>query len=88
MKPVLDEGNISRKTVPKTTGTLLSSSQLESAQCFVCGSTESLWICSICGHIGCGRYHDAHAYDHYMETGDSYALEITTQRIWDYTGDR
>ncbi|KAI7852106.1 hypothetical protein BDC45DRAFT_485795 [Circinella umbellata] len=85
IKPVLDGGSSSskRKTISKT-----SSSQLENAQCFVCGSTESLWICLICGHIGCGRYHDAHAYDHYMETGDSYALEIKTQQIWDYTGDR
>lgn len=41
----------------------------------------------ICGHIGCGRYQEAHAYDHYMATGHLYALEIDTQRIWDYVGD-
>ncbi|KAI8085174.1 uncharacterized protein BX664DRAFT_338726 [Halteromyces radiatus] len=55
--------------------------------CYVCGATESLWICMICGHIGCGRYQDAHAYDHYMETNHLYALEIDTQRVWDYVGD-
>ncbi|KAI9495110.1 hypothetical protein BDB00DRAFT_815946 [Zychaea mexicana] len=81
LKPVLEEG--SSKRIPKQPAT-----PDEEAQCFTCGSTESLWICMVCGHIGCGRYHDAHAYDHYMETGDSYALEIETQRIWDYTGDR
>jgi BRCA1-associated protein len=41
----------------------------------------------ICGHIGCGRYQEAHAYDHYMATGHLFALEIDTQRIWDYVGD-
>jgi BRCA1-associated protein len=41
----------------------------------------------ICGHIGCGRYQEAHAYDHYMATGHLYALEIDTQRVWDYVGD-
>jgi BRCA1-associated protein len=56
-------------------------------ECFVCGATESLWICLICGHIGCGRYNDAHAYHHYMETNHLYALELETQRVWDYAGD-
>ncbi|KAI8379832.1 hypothetical protein EDC96DRAFT_491898 [Choanephora cucurbitarum] len=56
-------------------------------KCFECGFTESLWICMVCGHIGCGRYQEAHAYDHYMETGHLYTLEIETQRIWDYLGD-
>ncbi|KAG1251773.1 hypothetical protein G6F68_012111 [Rhizopus microsporus] len=41
----------------------------------------------ICGHIGCGRYQDAHAYDHYVATDHLYALEIETQRVWDYLGD-
>jgi BRCA1-associated protein len=41
----------------------------------------------VCGHIGCGRYQEAHAYDHYMETCHLFALEIDTQRVWDYEGD-
>ncbi|KAI9022710.1 BRCA1-associated protein 2-domain-containing protein [Phycomyces nitens] len=59
----------------------------EDNTCMVCGSNESLWICLICGHVGCGRYQDAHAYDHYTDTGHLYALEIETQRVWDYVGD-
>ncbi|EIE88227.1 hypothetical protein RO3G_12938 [Rhizopus delemar RA 99-880] len=59
----------------------------ECSECFECQSTESLWICMICGHIGCGRYQDAHAYDHYVATDHLYALEIETQRVWDYLGD-
>lgn len=28
----------------------------ESPLCAVCQTTESLWICLICGHVGCGRW--------------------------------
>jgi BRCA1-associated protein len=71
-----------------TTASAASALQSEEAnECFVCGATESLWICLICGHIGCGRYNDAHAYHHYMETNHLYALELETQRVWDYAGD-
>ncbi|KAI7900546.1 BRCA1-associated protein 2-domain-containing protein [Cokeromyces recurvatus] len=56
--------------------------------CFQCGSsTCNLWICMICGHIGCGRYQSAHAYHHYRDCQHSYALEIDTQRVWDYVQD-
>ncbi|XP_028519639.1 BRCA1-associated protein isoform X2 [Exaiptasia diaphana] len=56
-------------------------------KCFMCDSTESLWICLICGHVGCGRYASCHAYEHYKETQHTYSLELGTQRVWDYTGD-
>ncbi|KAG0025571.1 hypothetical protein BGZ82_009955 [Podila clonocystis] len=55
--------------------------------CAVCGTTENLWICLICGHIGCGRYQEKHAYSHYYDTSHLYALELETQRVWDYAGD-
>ncbi|KAI9321765.1 hypothetical protein BX666DRAFT_1023729 [Dichotomocladium elegans] len=64
-----------------------SSVEQDYHECFVCGATDSLWICMVCGHIGCGRYQDAHAYDHYRETDHLYVLEIETQHIWDYAGD-
>lgn len=41
----------------------------------------------ICGHIGCGRYTGAHAFDHHLSTSHLYALELETQRVWDYGGD-
>lgn len=28
----------------------------EKSSCSVCGTSENLWICVICGHVGCGRY--------------------------------
>jgi len=56
-------------------------------KCFECDSSESLWICLICGHIGCGRYLRSHAKRHFQETQHTYSLELGTQRVWDYTGD-
>ncbi|OQR93848.1 hypothetical protein ACHHYP_02206 [Achlya hypogyna] len=55
--------------------------------CEVCETTEHLWICLICGHIGCGRYSNEHAKRHYQETLHTYSLELETQRVWDYAGD-
>lgn len=50
-------------------------------------STSNLWICLICGNLGCGRYRHAHAQAHYQATTHLYALELETQRVWDYAGD-
>jgi len=41
----------------------------------------------ICGNVGCGRYDEAHAFEHYKETSHCYAMDIETQRVWDYAGD-
>ena len=61
-------------------------------RCFECGSQASqqdtLWICLICGHIGCGRYNEGHAYKHYGETQHTYAMQLgSNNRVWDYAGD-
>ncbi|KAF2866935.1 hypothetical protein BDV95DRAFT_504017 [Massariosphaeria phaeospora] len=56
-------------------------------ECSVCGSTANLWICLICGNIGCGRYDSAHAFAHYEATSHTYAMDVSTQRVWDYAGD-
>ncbi|CAE7211378.1 unnamed protein product, partial [Rhizoctonia solani] len=47
----------------------------------------NLWICLICGNIGCGRYARAHAHAHHEFSAHLYALELATQRVWDYAGD-
>ncbi|TDH65077.1 hypothetical protein CCR75_009274 [Bremia lactucae] len=57
------------------------------SSCEVCGTAEHLWICLICGHVGCGRYSGEHAKQHYQETLHTYSLELETQRVWDYAGD-
>jgi BRCA1-associated protein len=56
-------------------------------ECSVCGSTQNLWICLICGNIGCGRYDSAHAFAHYEATSHTYAMDVSTQHVWDYAGD-
>ncbi|KAK4511035.1 uncharacterized protein ATC70_012241 [Mucor velutinosus] len=56
-------------------------------ECATCHATEHLWVCLICGNVGCGRYENAHAYEHYRQTDHLYSLEIETQRVWDYAGD-
>ncbi|TWU73111.1 hypothetical protein ED733_004943 [Metarhizium rileyi] len=55
--------------------------------CTVCDSSDDLWICLICGYLGCGRYKGGHAKDHWKETAHSFALELETQHVWDYAGD-
>lgn len=76
--------------IPGLEGGLTSSSDgitEDQNVCALCGTSENLWICLICGHIGCGRYQEKHAYHHYYETSHLYALELETQRVWDYAGD-
>ncbi|KAL3123419.1 hypothetical protein niasHT_004591 [Heterodera trifolii] len=41
-------------------------------KCFDCGRTTDLWMCLICGNVGCGRYAAAHAHH---------------KLVWDYAGD-
>ncbi|CAL5373327.1 unnamed protein product [Camellia sinensis] len=61
--------------------------QPEKSVCFVCQTSENLWICVICGFVGCGRYKEGHAITHWKETQHCYSLELETQRVWDYVGD-
>lgn len=42
---------------------------------------QDLWICLICGHVGCGRGTAKHAVDHWKETGHCYSLELESQRV-------
>ncbi|XP_013188310.1 BRCA1-associated protein [Amyelois transitella] len=47
----------------------------------------SLWICLICGHVGCGRYKNGHAAKHFLASNHTYALQLGSNRVWDYAGD-
>lgn len=61
--------------------------QANKPTCSICGTSENLWICVICGFIGCGRYKERHAIEHWRNTQHCYSLDLETQRVWDYVGD-
>ncbi|KAI4287473.1 MAG: hypothetical protein L6R35_003270 [Caloplaca aegaea] len=56
-------------------------------ECLICRSDANLWICLVCGNVGCGRYDAAHAFFHYQQTSHSFAMDLSTQRVWDYAAD-
>ncbi|RVW16764.1 BRCA1-associated protein [Vitis vinifera] len=61
--------------------------QDEKPTCFVCGTSENLWVCMICGFAGCGRYKEGHAIRHWKDAQHSYSLDLEKQQVWDYVGD-
>lgn len=63
---------------------------LADSHCMECvgdASNDALWICLICGHVGCSRYHQGHAFEHYRDTHHCYAMQLGNNRVWDYVGD-
>lgn len=61
--------------------------QPEKSKCLICQTSENVWLCLLCGFVGCGRYKEGHAIEHWKETQHCYSLELETQRAWDYVGD-
>uniref|UniRef100_A0A0D9WAC2 RING-type domain-containing protein n=1 Tax=Leersia perrieri TaxID=77586 RepID=A0A0D9WAC2_9ORYZ len=61
--------------------------QSKNPTCSVCQTSGNLWICIICGFVGCGRYEEGHAIRHWKDTQHCYSLDLETQRVWDYVGD-
>ncbi|KAL1524771.1 hypothetical protein AB1Y20_019654 [Prymnesium parvum] len=60
---------------------------VDASICEVCGASEEQWICLVCGHVGCGRYGCGAGVVHNEKTGHNFAMELGTQRVWDYAGD-
>ncbi|KAL8180077.1 UNVERIFIED_CONTAM: hypothetical protein K2H54_005369 [Gekko kuhli] len=78
------EGMIPEKAVSPVFGLNCNGSSFPTLQV---SRVQNLWICLICGHIGCGRYVSRHAYKHFEETQHTYAMQLTNHRVWDYAGD-
>lgn len=66
-----------------------SSSATEDTElCTECSEVNNLWICLVCGNIGCSRYApEQHSLKHFVNTGHCFAMEMDTSRVWDYAGD-
>ncbi len=46
-----------------------------------------LWVCLICGYLGCGRSNAYHIGAHYSEHLHAYAMNVESKRVWDFAGD-
>lgn len=66
----------------------LCQQQDEKPACSECGTMKNLCVCLICGFVGCGRYEKRHAIKHWTDAAHHYSLELETQQIWDYVGDK
>lgn len=59
----------------------------QTSSCDVCGQSEGIYICLVCSFIGCmDAEGQGHAQQHYRDTNHAYALEVSTQKVWDYAG--
>jgi len=56
-------------------------------RCLDCQSDGDLWICLVCGYVGCGRYAGGHAHAHFLATHHCYSMQLGQDRVWDYVGD-
>ncbi|KAJ5899749.1 hypothetical protein N7495_004493 [Penicillium taxi] len=66
---------------------MITDSDGDPVECATCRTESNLWACLICGEIGCGRYDGAHAFDHWKQTAHAFAIDLSSQRVWDYVGD-
>jgi len=59
----------------------------KAAKCQDCQEEKDLWACLICGHIGCGRYKQGHAEEHFTDKNHTLSIELQTERLWNYLSD-
>ena len=60
----------------------------ECNKCEICGVTDNLWLCLICGFMGCWNALApclSHSRNHYEDSMHTYALNIMTKKVWDYS---
>ncbi|KAJ1871028.1 hypothetical protein H4R99_004883 [Coemansia sp. RSA 1722] len=82
--PFVDHEQFERTVASQTAG---NPAEGGVSRCHACERTDDLWICLICGSIGCGRYANAHAKDHFARTDHPYSMKLESQVVWDYVGD-
>lgn len=80
--------NLRESTVQDNALQVPASTNEEDEICMDCQVRSNLWICLICGNVGCSRYApEQHSLKHFVTTGHCFAMEINTSRVWDYAGD-
>ena len=50
---------------------------------------RDLWVCVVCGFAGCSSGNPSegsHIRDHYDQTKHAYAVSVTSQLVWDFSG--
>ena len=60
----------------------------ERIRCTACSARDDVWICLVCGYVGCSRYQAQHAKLHYQSSLHDFSLSTVTQQVWDYDADR
>eukprot|EP01039_Chlorochromonas_danica_P003147 gene3147-3446_t len=60
----------------------------DSLHCQSCGCTNlaHLWLCLLCGFIGCDREVCGHIEDHYESSQHTYAIHLVHQVVYDFAG--
>lgn len=55
--------------------------------CRLCNCKSEIWICMLCGNVGCNRFLNSHAVSHFETTMHRFSLDLHNQYVWDYVGD-
>ena len=51
-------------------------------------NTLDLWVCLVCGFVGCGESNMNHIKHHYDLSLHAYAMNTETKRVYDFAGVR
>ncbi|KAM7360009.1 uncharacterized protein ACRADG_002742 [Cochliomyia hominivorax] len=57
---------------------------MKNSACMKCDTSDSLWFCIICAHVGCGHGVQGHAIEHFKDTTHRYVMELQGFNVWDY----
>ena len=76
------------QTLSRAAGSGGSGAEVRCAACSVSGAVrESIWLCLVCGYVGCGRYFSGHAASHHAQSGHRFTCELLQHYVWDYGAD-
>ena len=48
---------------------------------------DDMWVCLVCGFVGCGASRTNHIEAHYNSQLHAYAMNTVTKRVWNFAGD-